>query len=63
MSDFNYLVYDNGDLLAGFTMLVTAVTFIEEYRINSSIPVSLVDGHTGEILDTYIRDAWEDGTY
>lgn len=61
MNGMTYLVYDGGELLAGFVSLCVAVTFIEEWRTNSNIPVDLVDANTGEVIDTYVNDCWENG--
>lgn len=62
MDELTYLLYDGGVLLAGFTMMVTAINFAESWRTNSDIPIDLVNGRTGEILDTYILGAWENRT-
>ena len=63
MNEFMYLVYDGGDLLAGFPMLVTAVNFTESYRADSNIPLDLVSAEDGEVLDTWVNGRWENGTY
>lgn len=58
---FTYYVYDGGDLLAGFISLAVAVTFVEDWRPNSEIPMYLVDAATGEVVDTYVNGAWDTG--
>lgn len=63
MDEFIYFVYDGGDLLAGFAMFVTAVNFAESWRTNSDMPVMLVYSRTGEVIDTYVNDHWENGDY
>lgn len=66
MSNFNYLVYDDGDLIAGFVSLCAAVAFVEEWRHPGAIrpiPVDLVDPETGEVLDTWVNGVWERGRY
>lgn len=62
MNDFLYYVYDRGDLIGGFPLLCTAVNFCESWRTNS-IGVDLVDGTTGEIIDTWINGQWENGRF
>lgn len=66
MNEFNYFIYDGGQLLAGFVSLCTAVTFCEEWRHGDTakdIPVDLVDAHTGEVVDTWRGNRWENGNY
>lgn len=61
MEDIIYLVYDGGEMIAGFTMLVTTVGFIEDYRPNSPVAMSMVDAKTGEVVDIWQDGAWESG--
>ncbi len=63
MNEFVYYVYDGGDLLAAFVSLCTTVNFIEGWRGNSSIPMDMVDAHTGEVVDTWVNGKWENGDY
>lgn len=63
MNEFMYLVYDGGDLLAGFVSLATTVTFMEGYRFDSPIAMDMVDAHTGEVIDTWVNGKWENGDY
>ena len=67
MSEFNYFIYDGADLIAGFVSLCTAVTFCEEWRhgdtFSANIPVDLVDAHTGEVVDTWQNNRWENGNH
>lgn len=58
MNEIHYFVYENGDMLAGFATLCTAVTFIEDWR-SDSIPVDLIAANTGEVIDTYVNGAWQ----
>ena len=63
MNDFNYYVYDNGDLVCGFVSLCAATSFCEEWRHNGPAPIDLVDSTTGEILDTWANGRWENGSF
>lgn len=63
MNDFTYYVYDGSNLVCGFVSLCAATTFIEEWRHNSPVPVSLVDPSTGEVVDTWVNGEWENGDY
>ena len=63
MNELIYHVYDRGELIAGFPSLCTAVNFCEEWRHTSDIPVDLVDGNTGEVVDTYLNGKWENGNF
>lgn len=62
--NFNYYVYDGGDLIAGFVSLCTAISFAEEWRSANTerpIPVSLVDPKTGEVIDEWVNGKWQYG--
>lgn len=63
MNELIYLVYDEDNLICGFVSLCAVVTFMEEYRANSEIPMYLVDASTGEVIDTWVNGAWENGDY
>lgn len=62
MNDFNYYIYDSGELLCGFVSLCTAVNFCEDWH-RGTRHIDLVDAHTGEVLDTWINGAWENGNF
>lgn len=59
--EFNYEVYDDGVLVAGFVSLATAVDFAENWRHDSTIPVDLVAINTSEVIDTWANGKWENG--
>lgn len=61
MNDIIYLVYDGGDLVAGFVSLAAVVNFIEDWRHDSAVPVDLVDAKTGEVIDTWVNGRWDTG--
>lgn len=63
MNELNYLVYDGGDLICSFVSLCAVITFMEEYRSNSEVPMCLVDANTGEVINTWVSGAWENGDY
>ena len=66
MTEFNYFIYDGGDLIAAFVSLCTAVSFCEEWRHGDTakpIPVNLVDPNTGEVIDTWLNGRWENGDF
>lgn len=57
--DFNYNVYDNGELMAGFMSLCTAVVFMEGWGRS----LDLVDPKTAEVLDTWDGKKWVGGRF
>lgn len=59
MNEIVYLIYDCGFRVAGFTSLEDAVWYAE-HRGNLIEP-DLVDAKMGEVIDTYIDGAWENG--
>lgn len=63
MNEFLYHVYDRGNLIGGFPLLCTAVNFCESWRVDSPIGVDLVDGNTGEVIDTWVNGHWDDGSF
>lgn len=64
MTDFNYYIYDDNDLITGFSSLCVAVTFCEDWRVSSrSISINLVDSNTVKMIDTCINRQWENGSF
>lgn len=55
---FNFLVFDGDDLVAGFVSLCAAETFIEDWRADSPIPVTLADNSNGMVVNTWVNGAW-----
>ncbi len=62
MDEIHYLVYERGDMLAGFVFLCTAVTFIEGWR-SDSVPVDLIAADTGEVIDTWVNGTWQEAKF
>lgn len=58
----NYVIYDNGELLAGFVSLCMAVVFASEWH-NGSRRIDIVNAKTGEVIDTWTNGAWENGSF
>lgn len=63
MNELNYLVYGDYGLMAGFVSLYTAAFFMEKYCDDSCLHMYLVDASTGEVINTWIDGAWENGDY
>lgn len=61
MTDFNYYIYEAGDLIGGFISEYDAVSFAEKRGYEEGRPVDLVDTHTGEVINTYWCGEWDRG--
>lgn len=56
---FNFFIYDNEILEAGFVSLCAATSYAEDYISAADRYIHVVDAHTGEIIDTWTNGAWE----